>query len=285
VLGIVSYVRARRGARVAEAEAPAPSAGLLVALLGIGVATTLLAELWQPPFLGGPHPLANGWILVGVASAVALLLVAGRELAWPGARGGALGLAAVGVMGCVWTAWAIDRHLTDLSPHWSQKHVIASYYEMRKGPDEPLIAWQMYWRGETFYSKNAIYDHRVDQKDKTVFLAEHNAEKMQTYFKTHGGRRAFFIVERSRFESLRALLPEAARPTLKPIDETNNKVYLAVADLPASEPATPPAIAAPAPTSPPAATAVAAPSPPAATAVAAPSPPAATAVAAPSPPH
>jgi hypothetical protein len=109
--------------------------------------------------------------------------------------------------------------------------VIASYYKLRSGPEEPLIAWQMYWRGENFYTKNVIYDHTVDQREKTVFLGDHNAEKMQEYFKSHAGHRIFFIVERTRFEALRALLPEASRAGLHSVDDTNNKIYLGVAQL------------------------------------------------------
>ena len=59
---------------------------------------------------------------------------------------------------------------------------------------------------------------------------------MQTYFKTHGGRRVFFIVERVRFDALRGLLPQSARPTLTVVDKSNNKLYLATAQLPPSAP-------------------------------------------------
>ena len=64
-----------------------------------------------------------------------------------------------------------------------------------------------------------------------MFLGDHNAEKMQTYFSTHTGRRVFFVVERTRYESLRQLLPATARSSLTIVDETNNKIYLAVAQL------------------------------------------------------
>src|SRR5262249_14837045 len=150
---------------------------------------------------------------------------------WPGlraaaTRGPTFAILAVAGVACVWTGWGLDRLLTDVSPHWCQKHVIASYYRLRNQrldskdltADEPLIAWQMYWRGENLYTKNVIYDHLVDQKEKTVFLGDHNAEKIQEYFKSHPGRRVFFIVERTRFEALRALLPEPARPSLRALD-------------------------------------------------------------------
>lgn len=236
VVGAIALARARRKAHTdALSDAAPPSRGLLLVLAALPVLSVAAAELWQPPFGNGqPHPLANGWVLVAATTSLFLVLLLGRGLRDGETRAGTLGLVAVGVLACAWTGWALDRHLTDLSPHWSQKHVIAAYYEQRKGPEEPLIAWQMYWRGENFYTQNAIYDNRIPQEDKTVFLGTRNAEKMQEYFRTHGGRRVFFIVERSRFESLRALLPASARASLKPVDESNNKVYLAVAELPAT---------------------------------------------------
>ena len=129
----------------------------------------------------------------------------------------------VGAVAVVWTGFILDKVLVELSPHWAQKHVIAAYYDQRKGPEEPLIAWQLYWRGENFYTRNEIYDHNKPQTEKTIFLGDRNVEKMQTYFKTHGGRRVFFIVERVRFEALRNLLPVEARPTLKVVDSTQQQ--------------------------------------------------------------
>ena len=106
----------------------------------------------------------------------------------------------VGAVAVAWTGFILDKVLVELSPHWAQKHVIAAYYAQRKGPEEPLIAWQLYWRGENFYTRNEIYDPTKPQTEKTVFLGDRNVEKMQTYFKTHAGRRVFFVVERVRFE-------------------------------------------------------------------------------------
>lgn len=251
-LGGVALLRARAGARLGGEDAgdgpgvtatatvtvtaapdvePALPRWGWIALGLVPLVTLVIAEVWQPAVSAGPHPLANGWILVGAAAVLILLAIVSGGLGPRAWRAPTLGLLFLGAFACMWTTWAIDRHLTDLSPHWSQKHVIATYYRLRKGPDEPLIAWQMYWRGETFYSKNVIYDHRLPQAEKTVFLGDRNTEKLQAYFKEHAGRRVFFIIERSRFESLRALLPEAARPTLQPVDQTNNKVYLAVASI------------------------------------------------------
>jgi hypothetical protein len=144
-------------------------------------------------------------------------------------RGWMLGL--VSVVAVAWTGFVLDKALVELSPHWAQKHVVATYYKERTGPEEPLVAWQLYWRGENFYTRNEIYDPKKPALEKTVFLGDRNSERLTEYLRTHGGRRVFFIVERARFETLRSLLPADARPSLQAIDQSNNKLYLAVARL------------------------------------------------------
>jgi hypothetical protein len=139
----------------------------------------------------------------------------------------------------VWSGFLLDKVLIELSPHWAQKHVIAAYYANRKGPEEPLIAWQLYWRGENYYSRNEIY-RSPSPAERTVFLGDHNAEKLQAYLTAHRGRRVFFVVERVRYEALRNLLPVEARPTLQLVDQSNNKLYLASAQIGEAAPAPPP---------------------------------------------
>ena len=78
---------------------------------------------------------------------------------------------------------------------------------------------------------SSFYDDKKTQAEKTVFLGDRNAEKMQDYFKAHKGRRVFFVIERVRFEALRQLLPAEARSTLQILDQSNNKLYLASAQL------------------------------------------------------
>ena len=42
------------------------------------------------------------------------------------------------------------------SPHWGQREVIEAYYKNRESPEEPLVAYQMNWKGENFYTGNHI---------------------------------------------------------------------------------------------------------------------------------
>jgi 4-amino-4-deoxy-L-arabinose transferase-like glycosyltransferase len=116
-----------------------------------------------------------------------------------------------------WTIFIADKMLIDLSPHWSQKQVIAAYYKLRH--DEPLVVWSLYWRGENFYTRNEIYGAK-----KTVVM-----DDGKKFFAEHRGERAFFLVERVKYSSLRARVPD-----LQIVDESNNKLYLALGEIPAN---------------------------------------------------
>ncbi len=52
----------------------------------------------------------------------------------------------------LWFNWS---HWVDLSHHWTQRDLFWRYYDQRK-PDEPITAFLMNWRGETFYSRNTV---------------------------------------------------------------------------------------------------------------------------------
>jgi hypothetical protein len=58
---------------------------------------------------------------------------------------------AIGFSG--WFQWS---HWVDLSHHWTQRDLFWRYYRMRESPDEPIAAFMMNWRGETFYSRDTV---------------------------------------------------------------------------------------------------------------------------------
>jgi 4-amino-4-deoxy-L-arabinose transferase-like glycosyltransferase len=248
VLGLAIWAARSRKAAESEpidADEPAPTGGMqpnqAIALAAAFVLLLVAAILTGPASPRGAAPTIAraAWLMPAALMVPALVLVIyvlrGYRLFH---RGLGLLTSGIALVGLVWSAFLLDKILIELSPHWSQKHVLASYYAQRASADEPLIAWQLYWRGENFYTKNAIYSS-ANPNERTVFLGDRNAEKMQQYFASHGGRRVFFVVERTRFESLRQLLPAAARPTLTEVDKTNNKIFLAVATLPAGGAETP----------------------------------------------
>jgi hypothetical protein len=137
--------------------------------------------------------------------------------------------AAAGIAAAAFTYFLLDVYCVQTAERWSQKPLIATYYKTRASPDERLAAWQMYWRGETFYTQNEIYEGPPDRR--TVFLGDRNVEMLKEWVGKNRGKRAFFIVEKARFEALRGHLPAEAQPSLRIIDDRNNKFCLAQAQL------------------------------------------------------
>jgi N-glycosylase/DNA lyase len=88
-----------------------------------------------------------------------------------------------------------------------------------------LIAWQLNWRGENFWSSGEIYGETDDTR--TVFV---NAEKeFLEYLKqpSRAGRTFFLITEAGRVANLKSVLPtKRAKDTLEPIDTSCNKFTL-----------------------------------------------------------
>ncbi len=137
-----------------------------------------------------------------------------------------IGLSAAAVF---FTWFLLDVYMVKVAPYWSQKYGIAAYFKHRRTPEEKLIAYQMYWRGETFYTKNAIYEG--PQEERTVFDMESADEKLKEYLTSHRGRRHYFMFERGRQGRLQSLLPADAQRSFAVIYDTNNKFSVAYADL------------------------------------------------------
>jgi 4-amino-4-deoxy-L-arabinose transferase-like glycosyltransferase len=161
-------------------------------------------------------------IVFGVLFALPALLASVRRLQ-------RFAVPAMGLVAVAFTYFLLDVYIPQTAAHWSQKPLIARYYKERRSPDERLIAWQMYWRGETFYTKNEIYSGPRDKR--TVFLGDKNQEDLKAYIARNRGKRMFFVVEQTRWNTLRGLLPAEARDSLRKLEEGNNKFFLAVAEL------------------------------------------------------
>ena len=164
---------------------------------------------------------------IALAVFAGLFSVAALLIAWRRLR--TVAAAALALIAVCFTYFLLDLYMKHVSDHWSQKPLIATYYKQRRSPDERLAAWQMYWRGENFYTQNEIYEGPKEKR--TIFLGDRNAEDLKDFLGRNPGKRVFFIIERTRFDSLRGLLPEPTRPSLKIVDDRNNKFYLAAAQL------------------------------------------------------
>ena len=156
------------------------------------------------------------------AVATAALVVAAASGA-----GGASGCAAAAMRVHVLPAGRLHaRGRAVLVAEGTDRHVLRN---ARGSPDERLIAYQLYWRGETFYTSNEIYEGPTE--DRTVFDQEGADEKLKDWVSRHRGRRTFFLYE--RYQQARSAGDPAAgaRASFHVVDEQNNKFSLAQADL------------------------------------------------------
>ena len=177
--------------------------------------------------VGRPWPAALDFRPAIFAFGVAFMLASAALLARRTRR---VGLVALPLLALASTTFLLDVFMPKVAPAWSQKPTIARYFRERHSADERLIAYQVFWRGETFYTKNAIYEGPV--AERTVF--DHWADsdsRLQTWLQQHPGGRQFFLFDPAREARLRALLPATAAPSFRIIERSNNKFALAVADL------------------------------------------------------
>lgn len=175
---------------------------------------------------GRPWPPDMNYIKV-LRIFAGMFAAAGLLVAWKRIRVWAT-VATIGVA-VAFTYFLLDVYIPKAASHWSQKPLIAQYYRERRSPDERLLAWQLYWRGENFYTQNQIYEGPTSER--TVFLGDRNAENLKEYVTRHAGQRAFFIIERTRLDGLKGILPENVRSTVKVVNDDNNKFYLLTAQL------------------------------------------------------
>jgi 4-amino-4-deoxy-L-arabinose transferase-like glycosyltransferase len=119
-------------------------------------------------------------------------------------------LVALAVAFAIFLGWF---HWRALSPHWTQRDLFWEYYH-QSTPDEPIGAYLMNWRGETFYSRNRVRQLKENQK-----LAE---------FMAGPGDRKWLLVEHARLTALRTALGPSVR--LRVVESRNNKFALTVAE-------------------------------------------------------
>lgn len=88
-----------------------------------------------------------------------------------------------------WALWGLDVYMTKTAPHWGQHEVIAAYYADRASPDEALVAYQMNWKGENFYSGNRIPAFVSTGSTFTTWMKKKRDEGAKVlYFVTEHGR-------------------------------------------------------------------------------------------------
>jgi 4-amino-4-deoxy-L-arabinose transferase-like glycosyltransferase len=215
----------------------------LAALVGVPLLGVILADLvaarnsaqrflWLFSYDYVHSPTGRPWpseldFRTGLSVIVALTAVVTLAMGWKKLlRYAVLGVCLASV---VLTYYLLDVFMREVAPFWSQKETLAEYYRHRSSPDEKLLAYTMYWRGETFYSENEIYEG--PKEDRTVFDQDGADDQMKEWIGSHRGRRVFIIYERGRQSHVQQLLPAETRSSFKVLYEKNNKFSLAEAQI------------------------------------------------------
>jgi hypothetical protein len=88
-----------------------------------------------------------------------------------------------------WGIWGLDVYMQKTAPHWGQHEVIEAYYQDRGSPDEVLVAYQMNWKGENFYTGNRIPAFVSTGSNFTTWMKKKRDEGVKVmYFITEHGR-------------------------------------------------------------------------------------------------
>ena len=117
----------------------------------------------------------------------------------------------------LWAAWGVNVYLPALAPHWGQRETLAAYYQTRSGPQEPIVAYQMNWKGENFYAGNRI---AAFVQSGAKFKAWIEGQKKK------GVKVMFFTTEHSRIRTLKNELGAAKSVTEVTSKKLNNKFGL-----------------------------------------------------------
>ncbi len=89
----------------------------------------------------------------------------------------------------VWGLWGLDVYMQRTAQHWGQHEVIAAYYADRQSPAEQLVAYQMNWKGENFYTGNHVPAFVSTGTTFTTWLKKQkDAGTKVMYFITEHGR-------------------------------------------------------------------------------------------------
>jgi hypothetical protein len=178
-----------------------------------------LADL-HPGTRLGPFTLSLGAkpVISALAAAGGVALVA--AWLWRSRRGMAAALGGIAAAFAIWVSWF---HWRELSPHWSQRDLFRAYLAERGSPDEPVVAFYMNWKGETFYSRNLVRQVQDNARMKEIAARPGPV---------------WVLVERGRYNNLKTAVGPAAK--LRIADRSTNKFFLVeVTEGAAAPPAAP----------------------------------------------
>ena len=169
--------------------------------------TYLYTGMWTK---GGPDNARLWWTIVPFVLGFGALMLWRLRAA----------TAAFVLSGLLTTAWVIDDYIPGASENWSQRTAIRTYFDQR-GPNDRLVSYWFYYRGETFLTKGDVWVMKdVDRPQLTQMI-----EEMATKYAGTGTSVWFMTVE-GNARRLGPQLPRQFRDGLETVYQSHHYVLL-----------------------------------------------------------
>ncbi len=117
------------------------------------------------------YPVAIGSLGVGLALAT-LGVVSARARA----------VSVVGLLATMFTAFCLWIYLPESAPHWGQRGLVLHYWREQKANPGLLIAYQMNWKGENFYTGGKLAIFVDSGKSFRDYLGERRKKGDRTFY-------------------------------------------------------------------------------------------------------
>lgn len=140
--------------------------------------------------------------LLGFGLAITVLMVILTARAWRRQA-----VVALIVCASLFSAWTLDVYMMKVAPHWGQRPLFEAYYKDRKSTKEPLVAFEMNWKGENFYSGGRLIEFG-NGMGQGATAGERGSDRMRTWLSDIKGRTGavYFVTEFSRVSKIDDML-------------------------------------------------------------------------------
>jgi 4-amino-4-deoxy-L-arabinose transferase-like glycosyltransferase len=149
-----------------------------------------------------PKEIQFSSALLGFGLAITVLTIVLAARAWR--RQAIVALLACGTL---FSAWTLDVYMMKIAPHWGQRPLFEAYYKDRKSVKEPLVAFEMNWKGENFYSGGRLIEFG-NGMGQGATAGERGSDRMRTWLADIKGKTGavYFVTEFSRVSKVDEML-------------------------------------------------------------------------------
>lgn len=167
--------------------------------------TYLYDQMWR-----SGAPPTDRMVVLALPFALGLLLWAARRVR---AAAASMLLSALLMLG-----WTLNVYLPAASEHWSQRTAMRVYFDGR-GPQDPLLSWWFYYRGESFFTKANVWVQK-----------ELDRQELEDYVDTQRGqgRTLWLITTVGHGKRARTTLPSDLRTRIETVYENAHYTLLRV---------------------------------------------------------